>query len=103
MPPNPPPPTPEQIAVAEFAKGILAHVEDGNVLEIRECGFVAELQAAIALAATYSVIHLPSGEEVASNFRTEMQAYDWLKNACTSGEVDPPNLDEYAVESNVNP
>lgn len=40
--------TSEQKAVAEFAKGILAYVEDGNVVEVHECGFVDELRRAIA-------------------------------------------------------
>jgi len=93
--------TPEQIAVAAFAKGILTYVEDGNVVEVRECGFVEELKAAIAAASTYSVIRLETGEEVASNFLTEMAANDWLANASNSKEIDPPEIDEYAIESNV--
>lgn len=43
-------PTPEQTAVAEFAKGLLAYVEDGNMVELRDCGFVAELRRAVAAA-----------------------------------------------------
>ena len=37
----------EKLAVAEFAKGILQYVEDGNVIELHECGFVEELRQAI--------------------------------------------------------
>jgi len=40
--------TSEEKAVAAFAKGLLQYVEDENVLEIRQCGFVEELRAAIA-------------------------------------------------------
>lgn len=35
-------------AVAEFARGLLAYVDDGSVIEVRPVGFVTELQAAIA-------------------------------------------------------
>lgn len=31
-------------------KGILSYVEDGNVVELRPCGFVEEVKAAIAKA-----------------------------------------------------
>lgn len=31
-------------------KGILTYIEDGNVVELRPCGFVAEVRAAIAKA-----------------------------------------------------
>jgi hypothetical protein len=34
-------------AIAEFAQGLLAYVEDGSVVEVRECGFVTELQEAM--------------------------------------------------------
>lgn len=34
-------------AIAEFAKGLLTYVEDGNVLELRDVGFVKELQEAV--------------------------------------------------------
>ncbi len=30
-------------AVREFARGLLQYVEDGNVIELRECDFVQEL------------------------------------------------------------
>lgn len=36
-----------KLAVAEFAKGIFTYVEDGNVIELHECGFVQELLNAI--------------------------------------------------------
>ena len=31
-------------------KGILAYVEDGNVVELRPCGFIEEVRSAIAKA-----------------------------------------------------
>jgi hypothetical protein len=34
-------------AVAEFARGLLRYVEDGNVVELREVGFVRELLKAV--------------------------------------------------------
>ena len=30
-------------AIAEFAKGIFTYVQDGNVIELHECGFIQEL------------------------------------------------------------
>ncbi len=36
-------------AVAEFAKGLLSYIEDGNVIEVRPCGFLDELKAKAAL------------------------------------------------------
>jgi len=40
-------PTMKQSAVAEFAQGILRYVDDGNVIELRDCGFVEELRQAM--------------------------------------------------------
>ena len=76
---------------AEWQTRLRLHYQDTPVEELK-------LQAAIAAASTYSVIHLGTGEEVADNFPTEMAAFDWLKNACHTGKVEPPDISEYAVE-----
>lgn len=33
--------------LGEFSKGLLTYVQDGNVAELRECGFVKELREAV--------------------------------------------------------
>lgn len=82
-------------AIAEFAKGILTYVEDGNVIELRACGFVDELKAKVALLETFAVIHVDSGEEVKGEFSSEDAAYNWLNNAVIKLGWD---INDYSVE-----
>jgi hypothetical protein len=38
---------PAQVAVAEFASGFLRYFEDGNVIELDECGCIEKLRRAV--------------------------------------------------------
>lgn len=49
---------------------------------------------------TYSVIHVDSGDEVHGNFTSEVLAYQWLENACQNHEIEPIDINSYAVEPN---
>ena len=46
----------------------------------------------------WAVIHTPTGEEVMGELPSEGAAITWLHNAIASGNLQPANIDEYAIE-----
>ena len=78
-------------AVAEFARGILRFVEDGNVVELREVGFVTELTAASRLDAG------PEDEKASDDYSDGDEGEDEFEDMTEAEVIDRMGWDEDSV------
>jgi hypothetical protein len=83
------------------------HLEPGDLVEVtgqaKDLISLHSLKEGVILVPDHSerefaVIHTPSGEQVKGEFSSELEAYRWLKAACDQGEVQPADINDYAVE-----
>lgn len=93
------------MSVRDFANGLMRYVEDGNVVEVRECGFVEELrQAANGPDGPWSLFYISHNELFqAGPFESEARMMQWVRENefnCLWGREEGQKTDEYEFDLN---